>query len=69
LILLIILPIEQLTMALIALAPASICAFLVIPIPNYHNVLTVLKGAIEFFTERRIFKWKGWCTINGKDEK
>jgi hypothetical protein len=69
LILLIALPIEELAMALIALSPALICAFLVIPIPNYHNVLTVLKSAISFFTERRIFIWKGWCVASGKEEK
>ncbi|HHT38788.1 MAG TPA: hypothetical protein GXZ95_05230 [Mollicutes bacterium] len=61
LILLVVLPIETLPMTLIALAPALICAFLVLPIPNYHNVLTVINSAIKFFTERRVFIWKGWC--------
>jgi hypothetical protein len=68
LILLMALPVDELIMALIALSPAMICAFLVIPIPNYHNVLTVLTSAISFFTERRIFIWKGWC-LSGKEEE
>ena len=69
-ILLFILPIETLPITLIALAPALTCAFLVLPIPNYHNVLTVLNSAIKFFTDRRVFIWKGWCAYekqNGKE--
>lgn len=68
LILLLLLPVDELSMAIIALSPAMICAFLVIPIPNYHNIYTVLASAISFFTERRIFIWKGWC-FNGTEEK
>lgn len=68
LILLITLPIDQLTFAIIALSPALICGFLVIPIPNYHNILTVIRSALSFFTERRIFIWKGWC-LNGKEDR
>lgn len=52
---------ETLTMAIICLTPLLVCAFLVIPIPNYHNVLTVIKEMIGFFYGRRNYKWKGWC--------
>lgn len=68
LILLILLPIDQLPFAILALSPALICGFLVIPIPNYHNILTVIRSALGFFTERRIFIWKGWC-LNGKEDR
>ncbi len=44
------------------IVPGLICAALVVPIPNYHNVYTVLKETIEFFYQRRNFKWEGWCT-------
>ena len=45
--------------------PLAISAILVIPIPNYHNVFTVIKELIEFFYKRRNYKWEGWCS---KDE-
>jgi len=67
LILLMVLPIGSLAMTLIALAPGVICAFLVLPIPNYHNVLAVITSAIAFLTERRVFIWKGWCMISGEE--
>jgi prepilin signal peptidase PulO-like enzyme (type II secretory pathway) len=69
LIMLFILPLDTLTLTLVALAPALICAFLVLPIPNYHNVLTVLVGAINFFSERRVFIWKGWCLYGREEDK
>ena len=51
----------QLISAIMWLLPALICAFLVIPIPNYHNVLVVITDLITFFYNRRNYKWKGWC--------
>ena len=47
------------------LLPGLICTALVVPIPNYHNVFTVFKDLIEFFYQRRNYKWEGWCS---KDE-
>ncbi|MBO5183015.1 MAG: hypothetical protein J6B64_01315 [Bacilli bacterium] len=52
---------STLVTALICLAPLFICGFLVIPIPNYHNVLTLIREIIDFFYGRRNYKWKGWC--------
>lgn len=60
LLLLIISP-ESLSTAIISLTPLFICTFLVIPIPNYHNVFTVIREMIDFFYGRRNYKWKGWC--------
>jgi hypothetical protein len=45
----------------IVLAPALICAFLVLPIANYHNVITFLIIILMFLTNQRIYLWKGWC--------
>lgn len=47
------------------LIPGLVCSALVVPIPNYHNVFTVFKDVIEFFYQRRNYKWEGWCS---KDE-
>ena len=61
LLLLLILPIDQILFAILAILPGIVCAFLVLPVPNYHNVLTVIKSTIDFFTRRQRFVWKGWC--------
>lgn len=66
LLLFIILQPEMLITAVITLIPLLICAFLVIPVPNYHNMLCVLQNIYTFyFVEKQQLKWKGWCA---KDE-
>ena len=52
---------QDISMALVCLSPLFISAFLVIPIANYHNVLTVIHEMIGFFYGRRNYKWNGWC--------
>ena len=47
---------ETLKAAIICLLPLFISAFLVVPIPNYHNVLTLIKEMIDFFYGRRNYK-------------
>lgn len=69
LIMLLVMNVEKLLYAIIALSPALITGFLVLPIPNYHNMLTVIMEAIRFVTNRRNFIWKGWCFNHGEDEK
>lgn len=69
LILLMFVPLNSTIITVLVLAPALVTGFLVLPVPNYHNVLTFLQEAINFFTERRQFTWKGWCVHNGSDEK
>lgn len=68
LLMLVILPVEKLPIALIAVAPGLITGFLVFPIPYYHNVLTVLKNVITFYTTRQEFIWKGWCVKDGETD-
>lgn len=68
LLLLLILPVEQLTFAIIALLPGLITGFLVFPIPYYHNVLTVIINFLTFFTTRQQFVWKGWCVTDGEED-
>lgn len=55
---------DTLKAAIICLLPLFISAFLVVPIPNYHNVLTLIKEMIDFFYGRRNYKWEGWCYKN-----
>ena len=53
----------------IVLAPGLTAAFLVIPVPNYHNILTIIIECYLFLTNRQRYEWKGWCVSDGKDTK
>lgn len=46
---------------LLSLLPVGITGLLVVPIPNYHNVLCVIQSVIRFYLERRNYIWRGWC--------
>lgn len=48
-------------MVILSILPAGITGLLVVPIPNYHNVLCAIQSIIDFYTERRRYVWKGWC--------
>ena len=67
--LLMVLPVEDLIPALIAISPGLITGFLVLPIPNYHNVRTFIKSMYKFYTSDRQLAWKGWCFLDGENDK
>jgi hypothetical protein len=67
LLLLLILPVDKLVFAIIALAPGCICGLLVLPVANYHNVRTIIRLAYEFYTTRQQFIWKGWLFDDGEE--
>lgn len=51
---------------IIVLLPILVCGFLVMPIPNYQNVLCILQNIYRFyFVDKNQMTWKGWCA---KDE-
>jgi hypothetical protein len=68
-ILLAFLPLQSTGVTILVLSPALICAFLVMPVPYYHNMLNVIKEAYEFFTNRQTYRWKGWCWKSGKRKR
>ena len=45
----------------ISFIPMGITSLLVVPIPNYHNVLCTIQSIFRFFSERRNYYWRGWC--------
>ena len=49
--------------------PMLFCAFLVIPLPNQHNVRTFIKNIYNYFIGQKEYRWKGWCIRNGEDTK
>ena len=61
-ILLTILPVTKLWGVIVTLLPVVTAAFLVFPIPNYHNSRILLKEIYRFFfKDRRKYIWRGWC--------
>lgn len=52
---------SNLITTIISLLPGCICGLLVIPVPNYHNVLCALISIYHFYSGRRRYYWKGWC--------
>lgn len=57
------------TLTIIKLAPATIAGFLVMPFPNYHNVLTLLTEMYNFYcVNRRVYYWRGWCLSDDSEE-
>ena len=54
-------PSSNVIIVIICCLPVAITGFLVLPIPHYHNVLTALQSIINFYTNRRMYVWKGWC--------
>ena len=50
-------------------SPALIATFLVAPVPNYHNVMTLMGNIYRFYTGYRKYYWKGWCASYGDRTK
>ncbi len=67
LVLLTMLPMNYTWQVIVVVAPGLLSAFLVIPVPNYHNILTIIIECYTFFTCRRRYIWKGWCVKDVKD--
>lgn len=59
---------DEILTTILVLLPALVCSFLVLPIPNYHNVLTFFNSMFKFFTKQRIYMWKGWCFYESTNE-
>ena len=67
LILLIVIQSADIIIMLLILAPALITGFLVIPLENYHNVLQFIINIYSFYSGRRLYIWRGWCSSNGEE--
>ena len=74
LLLLVIVQSESTLLIRLSCLPVGITGLLVVPIPNYHNVLCAIQSVLRFYKERRNYIWKGWCfyeqfAIDDKDKK
>ena len=52
--------------AVFIIAPALIGSFLVLPVPNHHNIRTFIGNIYSYFTGRRSYYWRGWCMNRGE---
>ena len=68
-ILLAIVPLDSTLVTILVLSPGMICGFLVLPVPNYHNILNIIVELYEFLTNRQTYRWRGWCYKNGKKSR
>lgn len=53
---------------LLILSPGIISSFLVLPVPNYHNVFTLIGNIRRYMRIQKKYKWRGWCA-NGNSKK
>lgn len=69
LILVAVMPMDQTWAAVVSVIPGIVCSLLVAPVAYYHNILQLIIELIQFFSSRRIYIWKGWCTFNETRDK
>ena len=69
LIMLLIVRSTDLLVMILILVPALISSFLVMPVPNYHNILQLITNIVTFYSTRRRYYWKGWCARYAEEEK
>lgn len=62
---------NSITQVLLMCMPLMISLFLVMPVPYYHNVMTLIENVLNYYSANnpREYKWKGWCVkdVYGKD--
>lgn len=68
-ILLAFLPVDNVAITILAMVPAMVTGFLVLPVPYYHNMLNIIIELYEYLTQRQTYRWKGWCYRDGETKK
>ena len=58
---------EELPVLIALASPAIIASFLIAPVPNYHNVMTLIGNIYKFFSGRKKYYWRGWCVSYGNN--
>ena len=49
---------------LLVILPGLISAFLVLPVPHYHNIMQLMTNFYDYYTKNRRYCWKGWCATS-----
>lgn len=56
-------------LTIVSIIPGLLAGFLVLPVPQYHNVMNFLFIVFFFFTKQRGYKWQGWGKDYGNEKK
>lgn len=64
-----ILPMENTIIAILAILPGIVTGILVLPVAHYHNVRQLIIEMYKYFTSRNKFVWKGWCFLDESSDK
>lgn len=68
-VMLLVLQTSKLSIMILVLLPSLISGFLVMPVPHYHNIMQLIINIVNFYSNRRKYKWKGWCIEDEIGEK
>lgn len=49
---------------MLVVSPGLISAFLILPVPNYHNIMQLITNFYYYLTKNRRYYWRGWCATN-----
>ena len=66
-ILLFLIHVETTTDILIVLTPLLIASAMVVPVPNHRNVWQLTANILNYFTNQRKYRWRGWCMLHGEE--
>lgn len=67
--LLIIIKSSSMGQLLLMISPALFSALMIMPVPPYHNVMTLLGNIIKFYTGIKKYYWRGWCASYDEQSK
>ncbi len=68
-VLLIVIQTDSITTMILKILPALFTGVLVLPIPNYHNVMGFFGSMLNYLSNTKQYYWKGWCVkdVYGRD--
>ena len=49
--------------SILAVIPIAVATIIVWPIPNYHNVRVFFKELINYHSNPKNYRWRGWCAV------
>ena len=55
---------SSIRLLLLVILPGLISAFLVLPVPHYHNIMQLITNFYDYFTKCKRYYWKGWCATS-----
>ena len=47
----------------VKLLPLGLSLLMIVPIPQYHNVLVFLQEMYIYYTGQKRYIWRGWCAL------